>query len=101
MYAKIYRPTRTAMQSGQAKTKTWVLEFETEAHRSIDPLMGWTSSDDTRNQVEIRFDTREAAIAYAVKNGIPHQVIEPKERRRAVKSYSDNFAFDRKQPWTH
>lgn len=101
MFAKIYRPARTAMQSGQAKSKRWVLAFEPESARRPDPLMGWTSSTDMRGQVELWFDTREAAVAYAVREQIPHQVIEPKERRRAKKAYADNFAFDRKRPWTH
>ena len=101
MFARIYRPAKTAMQSGQANAKRWVLEFEPELARRIEPLMGWTSSSDMRGQVRLMFETREAAIAYAKAHKIPHQVIEPKERARASKSYSDNFAYDRRQPWTH
>lgn len=101
MLARIYRPAKTAMQSGRAKTERWVLEFEPELARTIDPLMGWTSSSDMNQEIRLTFDTREEAIAYAKAHKIPHQVIEPKERRRKVKSYADNFAFDRKQPWTH
>ncbi len=101
MFAKIYRPTRTAMQSGHAKTKRWVLEFERELAKSIDPLMGWTSSAETRSQIQLHFDTRGAAIAYARERNIPHRVVEPKERKRVIKSYADNFAFSRKQPWSH
>jgi hypothetical protein len=89
------------MQSGQAKTKNWVLEFEPELARKIEPLMGWTSSADMRQQIRLKFDTREAAVAYAKANNIPHRVVEPKERKRKPKAYADNFAFDRKQPWTH
>lgn len=101
MFARIYRPTKTAMQSGRAKAERWVLEFEPELARKLDPLMGWSGSSDMNQQVHLKFDTREAAIAYAKSHAIPHQVIEPKERRRNVKSYADNFAFDRKEPWTH
>ena len=101
MLARIYRPSKTAMQSGRANTKRWVLEFEPELARKIEPLMGWTSSSDMRGQVRLTFDTREEAIAYAKANDIPHQVVEAKERRRKTKSYAENFAYDRKQPWTH
>jgi len=101
MLARIYRPTRTAMQSGRAGTRRWVLEFAPTTPRRIEPLMGWTSSDDTTQQIHLTFDTREEAVAYARANGIPHQVVAPKESRRKRKAYSDNFAFDRKEPWTH
>ncbi len=101
MYAKIYRPTKTAMQSGQAKTRRWVLEFERERAKQIEPLMGWTSTTDTSTQVHLRFDTREEAIAFARQHNIPHRVIEPKDRKRVIKAYADNFAYDRKQPWSH
>jgi len=74
MRARIYRPARNAMQSGQAKTKGWVLEFSPEERRKIDPLMGWTGSGDTQRQVRLTFETKEAAIAHADRNGIPYQV---------------------------
>ena len=101
MLARIYRPSKTAMQSGGANSKEWVLEFEPEAARTIEPLMGWTSSTDMNGQIRLTFDSRDAAIAYAQAKGIPHQVTEPREARRITKSYSDNFAFRRKEPWSH
>ena len=101
MLARIYKPARTAMQSGQAQTKRWVLEFEPESPREIDPLMGWTSSDDMRSQVLLEFDGKDEAVAYAEKNGIAFQVFEPHPPRLRPKSYSDNFRFDRKVPWSH
>ncbi|MBI1392477.1 MAG: ETC complex I subunit [Alphaproteobacteria bacterium] len=101
MLAIIYQPAKTAMQSGRAKTKRWVLEFEADSARRIDPLMGWTSSSDTKGQVHIQFDTREAAVAYAERNNIPYQVVTANARRPAAKAYADNFAFRRRQPWTH
>ncbi|MCB1473364.1 MAG: ETC complex I subunit [Rhodobiaceae bacterium] len=101
MRARIYRPARTAMQSGRAKTKRWLLEFEQAAPREIEPLMGWTSSRDTRQQLRLWFDTREDAVAYAQKNGIDAQLISDTRRRRQVVSYSDNFRFDRRGQWTH
>ncbi|MEM6627065.1 MAG: ETC complex I subunit [Pseudomonadota bacterium] len=101
MLAKIYRPTKTAMQSGKAKMDTWVLELEADAARRIDPLMGWTSSGNTASQVRLSFETREAAIAYAKRQGMPFQVREPREPKRIIKSYSDNFSAGRKRPWTH
>jgi len=101
MIARIYKPTQTAMQSGPARSKEWVLEYEPEAPREIDPLMGWTSSRDMRSQVRLAFDTKEEAIAYAKRNGIAHYVAEPKPRAAVSKSYSDNFRFGRKGAWTH
>ena len=101
MLARIYQPAKTAMQSGRARTKKWVLEFEPEQPREIDPLMGWTSSSDMRQQVILDFDTREEAVNYARANGIPYQLFEPQLPALKVKSYSDNFRFDRKLPWTH
>jgi hypothetical protein len=101
MSARIYKPTRTAMQSGDARTKEWVLEYEPEAPREIDPLMGWTSSRDMRSQVQLAFATKEEAIAYAERNGIAYSVAEPKPRAAVRKAYSDNFRFGRKGSWTH
>ncbi len=101
MLARIYRPARTAMQSGQAGARRWVLEFEPAKPRRVEPLMGWTSSDDPTRQIRLSFDTREEAVAYARAHGIPHQVLAPKPSRRKRKSYADNFAYDRKEPWTH
>jgi hypothetical protein len=101
MTARIYKPAKTAMQSGTAKTKDWVLDFEPESPRMIEPLMGWTSSADMLQEVRLRFDTKEEAIAYCERRGIAYQVSEPKESARRVISYSDNFAFSRRDPWTH
>jgi len=101
MPAKIYRPAKTAMQSGKAKTHIWVLEFDQETPRKIDPIMGYTSSADTRQQVRLNFETQEQAVAYAERNGIDYRVILPKEASRQVVSYTDNFRYNRIQPWTH
>ena len=89
------------MQSGKALQKRWVLEYEPERPRVIDPLMGWTSSSDMRQQVLLEFDTREEAVAYAEKHAIPYQVFEPARPVPKAKSYADNFRFDRKIPWSH
>ncbi|MBV9077183.1 MAG: ETC complex I subunit [Methylobacteriaceae bacterium] len=101
MPARIYRPEKGATQSGLGRTKLWLLEFEQEAPREIEPLMGWTSSGDTRQQIKLRFDTKEEAVAYAEREGIAYRVEEPNEVRRRTISYSDNFKFNRVQPWTH
>lgn len=101
MAARIYKPAQTAMQSGPARTKEWVLEFEPEAPREVEPLMGWTSSRDTNAQVRLSFDTKEEAIAYAERTGIAYKVMEPKPRKVVRKAYSDNFRFGRKGLWTH
>ena len=89
------------MQSGTAKTGHWVLEFEPQEPRRIDPLMGYTSSGDMKSQIRLVFDTRDEAVAYAEKNGIAYRVQEPKKATRRQISYADNFRYDRKVPWTH
>ncbi|HEU0223245.1 MAG TPA: ETC complex I subunit [Paracoccaceae bacterium] len=103
MLARIYQPARTATQSGPARTKDWVLEFVPEAAKRIDPLMGWTGSDDMRGQVRLSFETREAAIDYAKRHGIAYQLFEPKPRKPTIRprGYGENFAFNRKETWTH
>lgn len=103
MLAKIYQPSRSAMQSGQAKTRDWVLEFVPADAKFIDPLMGWTGSDDMNSQVRLRFPTREEAIAYADRYGIPFELAEPKKRRHILRQngYGDNFASSVRVPWTH
>ena len=88
--AFIYRPAKTSMQSGKAKTKKWLLRFEDDKN-GINPLMGWESSDDTYSELNLEFSTREHAIEYANKNKIEYEVIEPRERKITKKSYSDNF----------
>ena len=100
MTARIYLPARSATQSGQAKDK-WVLEYEPEVSRAIEPLMGWTSSSDMKSQVRLRFDTKEEAVAYAERNGIVFRVEEPKRTARRILSYSDNFLPNRVVPWSH
>ena len=101
MAARIYRPAKTAMQSGPARTKEWRLEHEAVVPRTIDPLMGWTSSADTSSQVQLAFDTLEEAVAYAERIGIPFRIESPKERKIIRKSYADNFKFGRIGTWTH
>ena len=101
MSARIFSPARTAMQSGKAMTGNWVLEFDPEKRKTIDPLMGYTSSGDMKSQVRLVFDTREEAVAYAEKNGIAFRVEQPKEPKRRQISYAENFRYDRRTPWTH
>ncbi|MDB5445487.1 MAG: NADH-ubiquinone oxidoreductase-related protein [Phenylobacterium sp.] len=102
MLARIYRPSRTAMQSGKAKTRDWVLEFEPKDALRPDPLMGWTQTGDTESsQVVLSFDTKEEAVRYAEQHGIAFQLIDSKPAKRIIKAYADNFAFGRKYPWTH
>jgi hypothetical protein len=101
MTARIFKPAKNAMQSGTAKTKEWQLDYEPEQPRSIEPLMGWTSSGDMKQQLSLHFHTKEEAIAYCEREGIPYQVFEPKEPARRQAAYADNFAFRRGEPWTH
>lgn len=103
MSARIYRPAKSAMSSGQAKTRDWVLEFPSGTAREVDPLMGWTSSSDTQTQVRMRFETKEAALDYAEAHGIDAIVQEPKPRKQNIRQrgYGENFATDRRGAWTH
>ncbi len=101
MLAKIYRPSKNAMQSGKAGTRRWVLEFELAQALATESLMGWTSGADTNGQVRIFFDTKDQAIAFARENQIPHQVSDAPEIKRIPKAYGDNFAFRRREPWSH
>ena len=93
--ARIYRPAKTAMQSGRARTRKWVLEYEPASRRDPDPLMGWSSAGDTLNQIRLRFPTLDEAEAYARVKGLEYTVVEPPERRPKPKSYADNFRYDR------
>jgi hypothetical protein len=101
MTARIYRPARTAMQSGTAKTERWLLEYEPERAREIEPLMGWTSSVDMKSQIKLWFDTEAEAVAYATRNGIPFRVEQPNDPKRRSIAYADNFKFSRVGQWTH
>jgi len=101
MTARIYKPSKTAMQSGQANTKAWVLDFEPEQPRQVEPLMGWTSSGDMRQQLRLRFASKEEAVAYCQRQGIAYQVFDAEPPSRRAISYADNFAFNRRDAWTH
>jgi hypothetical protein len=100
--ARIYRPTRGATQSGHARTKAWLLEYERTEPSEIEPLMGWTGSSETQKQVKIAFDTREEAVAFAEKRGVDYEVEDrlPEQVRQGL-SYADNFKSSRIGPWTH
>ena len=103
MTARIYRPAKSAMSSGTAKTRHWVLEHVADSPREVDPLMGWTSSSDTEAQVRLRFETKEEALDYAKEHGIDAVVVEPKVRKPNLRArgYGENFATDRRGAWTH
>jgi hypothetical protein len=101
MTARIFKPAKNAMQQGVASTQEWQLDYEPVEPRFIEPLMGWTSSGDMKQQLTLRFDTREAAVAYCEREGIAYQVLEPQEPQRRKIAYADNFAFRRSEPWTH
>jgi hypothetical protein len=101
MVARIYKPSKTAMQSGLANTRSWILDFEPEAPRHVEPLMGWTSSSDMRQQLRLRFGTKEEAVAYCERHGLAYELFDPAPARRRPMSYADNFSFKRRDPWTH
>ena len=95
MKAKIYQPSKTAMQSGRRNTQLWILQFEQEKPKQIDSLMGWTGSGDMRGQIKLEFTTKGEAVDYAERNKILYEVQERLYRRIVPKSYSDNFKFDK------
>ena len=103
MHARIYQPARSTMQSGDARSRHWVLEFPPSEARRVDPLMGWTSSGDTKAQVKISFDSMDAAIAYAEEHGIDYVLTKPQARKPVVRKrgYGENFAYQRRDAWTH
>ena len=88
--AIIYKPSKTAMQSGTKKFNKWILKFITK-DKSVNPLMGWESSDDTLDELNMEFKTKELAINYAKKNNIKYELIESKKRKIVKKSYAENF----------
>ena len=89
---RIYQPAKTAMQSGRANTRKWLLEHEPAARQENEPLMGWVASADTRSQVRLRFSSREEAVAYAEKHGLDYHIEEPQPRRLHLRSYAANFS---------
>ena len=101
MLARIFQPPRSAMTSGRANASVWILEYVGRGKQSIDPVTGTVHSTDMQDQVELQFDTLEQAVAYAKKNDIPHRVYPAKTAKRIPRSYADNFATDRRLPWTH
>jgi hypothetical protein len=101
MTARIYKPAKTAMQSGHARTREWVLDYEPEEPRVVESLMGWTTSGDMKSQLRLRFATKEEAVAYAERHGIPYEVHEAKHAPRRGLSYADNFSPTRRGAWTH
>jgi ETC complex I subunit-like protein len=103
MRARIFQPARNAMQSGQAKTHIWVLEFDPIAARAVEPLMGWTSSQDMSSQVRMQFESQKAAEKYAADHGIDAAVIQPHKRKPLIRQggYGENFATNRRSTWTH
>ena len=101
MTARIYRPAKTATQSGVGNSRLWRLEYLPESPRSIEPLMGWTASSDMKSQIKLNFPTKEEAVAYAERNAIAYRVEEPKAAKRQITTYSDNFKNSRLTPWTH
>lgn len=103
MLARIYQPAKSAMTSGMGNTRSWVLEYEPGERRRIDPLMGWTGSGDMQGQVRLNFDTKQAAIDYASRHGLAYVVEEPKARRQNIRplGYGGNYAYNRRQAWTH
>ena len=101
MAARIYQPPKNAMQQGGAATREWVLEYLPEQPRTIEPLMGWTSSADTRTQVRMSFASKEEAVAFATRQGIAFRLEEPQKTELRPKSYAENFKFGRPDRWTH
>ena len=98
MKARIYKPAKNAMQSGEFGKDSWLFEYAPEQKKFIDPLMGWTGSSDTKQQLRLKFDSKDAAIAYAERKNIPYEVEEPQTRKQNKRAYADNFAFKQVDP---
>ena len=101
MTIKIYKPSKTAMQSGRNKTKKWIAEYISNFSTAEDVLMGWTSSPDTKSQIKIFFNTKDKAIEWAKNNNYQFFIEEPNKRKIKPKSYAYNFDVNKKEPWTH
>ena len=101
MQVRIFQPPKTAMQSSRARSERWLVEFEPESARQVEPLMGWTSSADTKTQLRLWFDSKDEAIAYAQRKGYMYTLEQPRERKVAPRAYADNFGFKRAGRWTH
>ena len=101
MTARIFKPAKNAMQSGKAKTKEWQIDYEPEKPRVVEPLMGWTSSTETKPQVRMSFASKQEAVAFATRQGIAFRVEEPQKTALRPKSYAENFKFGRLDRWTH
>ena len=101
MLARIFKPSKSSMSSGRARSRDWVLEFESASARVPDPLMGWSSSSDMNGQIRMSFETEQEAVAYCNAHGIAFQVTPAKPRHHVIKAYADNFAANRRIPWTH
>jgi hypothetical protein len=89
--ATIYQPAKGAMQSGRGKVKVWRLDFDLSAGRGIEPLMGWTSATDMRQEISLNFPSQEEAVAYCERNDIEYRVRQPKRRQVRIRPYADNF----------
>ncbi len=93
MDVKIFKPSKTAMQSGRGKSDGWILEYESDSSRQAEPLMGWTSSSDTLNQVKLKFDDKDSAIAFAENKGWSYVVLAENKRVIKPRNYGDNFKY--------
>ena len=101
MRARIFKPAQNVMQQGKGATRDWILEFLPEKPRVIEPLMGWTSSSDTKRQIRLSFATKEEAIAYAKENGIAYRLEEPPATKIRPKYYAEYFKYGRPDSWKH
>ena len=101
MTIKIYKPSKSSMQSGQGNTKKWLAEYISDIEQVKDTLMWWNSSLDTKSQIKVFFDTKEQAIKWEKKNNYQYFVDDPKKRKIKPKSYASNFDINRKESWTH
>ncbi len=103
MVARIYKTSKTAMQSGTGNTDQWVLEFDQNDHKQIDQVMSWVGSSDTNSQIKLRFETKEEATQYANTNNLLFFIDAGSEKKMNIRKngYGDNFDYNRKRPWTH
>ena len=101
MTVKIYKPSKSSMQSGQMNTKKWLAEYISDTEQVKDTIMGWNRSLDTKSQIKVFFETKEQAIEWAKNNNYQYFVQDPKQRKIKPKNYASNFHINRKESWTH
>ncbi len=89
--ARIVEEQRKTTQSGKAGQGRWTLEFERQEPQRPDPLTGWNGSGDTRTQVQLKFNSKEEALAYATRKGLTVHLVPAAPVAMKIQTYAENF----------